>query len=62
MLKFCGWWLDEEDEPSDFIASREWEAALIFDIMKYRNKKTNPEAFGVGSQERKVEKGGKGAW
>jgi hypothetical protein len=39
--------------PSDLIASRVWEAALLFD---------NKEARNLGNQERKVEKGGKGGW
>ncbi len=46
----------KEDTPSDLIASREWEAALFFDSMKYRNKETK----NLGSQERKVGKSGKG--
>jgi len=32
--------------------------ALFFDSMKYRNKETK----NLGNQERKVEKGSKGAW
>ena len=30
----------KEDTPSDLIASRLWEAALIFEIMKYGYKET----------------------
>src|SRR5882724_5171688 len=34
--------------PSDLIASSKWEAAWLFDIMKYRNKETKNK----GNQER----------
>jgi len=50
VLKFglVGGW-NEEDVPSDLIASRVREAALCFDNMNNRNKQTN----NLWSQERK---------
>jgi len=36
---------NEEERPSDLIASRLWEAALFFD---------NKEAMNLGNQERKA--------
>jgi hypothetical protein len=43
---------------NDLITSRLREAVRLFEIMKYRTKETK----NLISQERKVEKGGKGAW
>ena len=41
----------KEDVPSDLIASCRWEAVLLFDNMKFRNK----EAKNLGNQERRTE-------
>jgi len=49
--------LDEEDVPSDLIASHRWEAVLLFDNMQ--KQKTAPKAFGAGSQETEVRRGPK---
>jgi hypothetical protein len=47
VIGYQRWCLDEEDVPSDLIASRLREAVRFFDNTKYRNKETRNE----GSQE-----------